>query len=421
MQEKNNNYDVAVIGGGPAGMMAAGRAAELGKKVTLIEKNKNLGEKLLLTGNGRCNITQAEFDLRKLVEKFGKNGSFLYGPFSFFSVRNTIDFFEKAGLKIKVERGKRVFPESDNAEDVSDVLKNYLKKNDVTVLTGNTVRGFEKDRNRITKILLGTGKIAAKNYIICTGGLAFPGTGSTGDGFLWVKSFGHKVTELSPALVPIKIKENYGNELQGLSLKNVEITAVQNGKKKFSEFGECLFAHFGLSGPIVLDMSKRVGELLKTGVVELSLDLKPALNSQVLDKRLQRDFAKYSNKMFKNSLDDLLPQKMIPFIIKMSGIDSERKTNSITREERRKLTALLKNVRMTVDGLLGFKEAIVTSGGISLREIESKTMKSKLMDNLFFAGEVLDVDGPTGGYNLQVCWSTGYLAGQSAAEINFNN
>jgi predicted Rossmann fold flavoprotein len=415
MQEKENNYDVAVIGGGPAGMMASIAAAELGKKVVLIEKNSELGVKLLLTGKGRCNITQAEFDLRKLVEKFGKNGDFLFSPFSFFSVRNTIDFFENAGLKIKVERGKRAFPESDRAEDVLGAIARLLKKNNVFVLCGAQARGFEKQGNKITKLLLKNGEIIAKNYIICTGGKAFPGTGSTGEGFDWVKSLGHKVTELAPALVPIEIKEDYGKELQGLSLKNVEMSAFQNGKKKFSEFGECLFAHFGLSGPIILDISKKIGELLKTGKIELSLDMKPALDLQVLDKRLQRDFAKYQNKIFKNSLNDLLPQKMIPFIIRLSGIDPEKKINGITKTERYNLARLLKGVKMEVQGLLGFGEAIVTSGGISLKEIDSKTMRSKIIDNMFFAGEILDVDGPTGGYNLQVCWSTGYLAGKSAA------
>jgi predicted Rossmann fold flavoprotein len=415
MQEENNNYDVAVIGGGPAGMMAAIRAGELGKKVILVEKNNEPGAKLLLTGKGRCNITHAEFNLRKLVLEYGKNGDFLFSPFSFFSVRNTIDFFENLGLKIKVERGKRAFPESDKAKDVLDVLVAKLKKSGVEILCGSEAKGFEKQGNKITKLLLKNGEIIAKNYIICTGGKAFPGTGSTGDGFDWVTNLGHKVTELAPALVPIKIKEDYGKELQGLSLKNVEIGVFQNGKKEVSEFGECLFAHFGLSGPIILDISKKAGELLKEGKVEIFLDMKPALDLQTLDKRLQRDFTKYSNKLFKNSLDDLLPQKMIPLIIRLSKIDPEKKVNSITKTERYDLVKLLKGVKMEAEGLLDFREAIVTSGGIFLKEIDGKTMKSKLVGNLFFAGEILDIDGPTGGYNLQVCWSTGYLAGNSAA------
>lgn len=416
MANRENCYDVAVIGGGPAGMMAAVIAGELGRKVVLIEKNKNLGTKLLLTGKGRCNLTQAEFDLRKLVERYGENGSFLYSSFSVFSPRETIDFFEKRGLKIKVERGKRAFPASDNAKDVLDVLVGALNKAKVRIVYNAKAKFFEKEGNKIKALQLPGEKITAANYILCTGGKAFPGTGSTGDGFLLAEQMGHHVTQLNPALVPIKIKENFGKELQGLSLKNVEINVFQDNKKRFSEFGECLFAHFGLSGPIILDISKRVGEMLKNSRVELVLDLKPALAPQVLDKRLQRDFKKYQNKEFKNSLGDLLPRKMIPFMINLSGISPEKKVNLITKEERCSLAKLLKGVRMTVDGLLGFGEAIATAGGIFLKEIDGKTMRSKLVDNLFFAGEILDVDGPTGGYNLQICWATGYAAGKSAAK-----
>ncbi|MFH1894692.1 MAG: NAD(P)/FAD-dependent oxidoreductase [Patescibacteria group bacterium] len=422
MAENKINYDVAVIGGGPAGMMAAGRAAELGKKVILLEKNKELGSKLLLTGKGRCNITNAEFNLRKLVEKYGKNGSFLYRPFFVFGAKNTIDFFENRGLKTKIERGRRVFPARDRALDVLDVLVENLKKNNVEIRADCKILKIEKEGKKITRLITTMGEIAAGSYILCTGGKAYPGTGSTGDGFLWLEKLGHTIAEPRPSLVPIKIKEDYGKELQGLSLKNVEINVwftsapkfdAGANKKKFSEFGECLFAHFGLSGPIILDISKRVGELLKNGRVGLSLDLKPALDFDTLDKRICRDFQKYQNKMFKNSLDDLLPQKMIPLIIKLSGINQKKKVNSIEKEERQGLVKLLKGVKMTVDGLLGFKDAIVTSGGVLTKEIDARTMKSKIIDNLFFAGEIIDVDGPTGGFNLQICWSTGYLAGQS--------
>ncbi|MFH1401994.1 MAG: NAD(P)/FAD-dependent oxidoreductase [Parcubacteria group bacterium] len=413
MTKNKIHYDVVVIGAGPAGMMAAGRAGELGKKVVLLEKNKELGAKLLLTGKGRCNITNAEFDLRKLVGKYGKNGNFLYRSFFIFGTKNTIDFFEKRGLKTKVERGLRVFPAHGGARDVLNVLVRNLKKNKVEMMPDCQVLKIEKEGKKIIKLITTRGDIAADSYILCTGGKAYPGTGSTGDGFLWSEKLGHTVAELRPSLVPIKIKENYGRELLGLSLKNIEINVWQNNKKKFSEFGECLFAHFGLSGPIILDISKRVGELLKNGSVELSLDLKPALNFEILDKRLQRDFQKYHNKMFKNSLDDLLPRKMIPLILKLSEINSEKKVNGITKKERQGLVKLLKGVKMIVVELLGFKDAIVTSGGVLTKEIEAKTMKSKIIDNLFFAGEIIDIDGPTGGFNLQICWSTGYLAGQS--------
>jgi len=409
-------------------MMAAGRAGELGKKVILLEKNKELGVKLLLTGKSRCNITCAEFDLRKLVEKYGKNGSFLYQPFFVFGVKNTIDFFEKRGLKTKTERGLRVFPERGGAQDVLAVLIKNLKKNNVEIMPDCKVlkiaaskggeprpedSGREKAGKKITRLITTRGDIVADSYILCTGGKAYPGTGSCGDGFLWLEKLGHTIAEPRPSLVPIKIKEDYGKELQGLSLKNVEINVWQKGKKSFSELGECLFAHFGLSGPIILDISKRVGELLAKGSVKLSLDLKPALDFDTLDKRICRDFQKYNNKMFKNSLDDLLPQKMIPLIIKLSGINPEKKVNGITKEERRSLVKLLKSVKMTVSGLLGFEEAIITTGGVLTKEIDPRTMRSKIIDNLFFAGEIIDVDGPTGGFNLQICWSTGYLAGQS--------
>jgi predicted Rossmann fold flavoprotein len=414
MTKNNLHYDVAVIGGGPAGMMAAGRAGELGKKVILLEKNEELGKKLLLTGKGRCNITNAEFDLRKLVGKYGKNGDFLYQPFSVFGIKNTIDFFEKKGLKTEVERGLRVFPAHGRAQDVLDILTANLKKTNVAIVPDCRVLKIEKEGKKITGLVTTKGEVAADNYILCTGGKAYPDTGSTGDGFLWLEKLGHTIADPRPSLVPIKIKEDYGKELLGLSLKNVEISAWQNNKKKTSEFGECLFAHFGLSGPIILDISKIVGELLKEGEVELSLDLKPALDFDTLDKRLQRDFQKYSNKMFKNSLDDLLPQKIIPLIVRLSKIDPEKKGNGITKNERQNLVKLLKNVKMTAVGLLGFEEAIITAGGILTKEIEAKTMRSKIIDNLFFAGEIIDVDGPTGGFNLQICWSTGYLAGQSA-------
>ena len=398
-------------------MLAAGRAAELGAKVALLEKNDSLGRKLLITGKGRSNITRAEFNPRELVKKYGKEGYFLLHALSQFGPKETVDFFEKRGLKMKVERGKRIFPETDSANDVLDILIGYLKKNKVEIITNSEVKEIIKEGNAISKIILKNGRelFSAKNYIIATGGKAFPGTGSTGDGCKWAEKLGHKIIKLRSALVPIKIKEDWVKSLQGLSLKNVELNVFQNGRKKDSRFGELLFTHFGLSGPIVLDLSGHIGELLENGEVKLILDLKPALDEQALDKRLQSDFTKYANKFFKNSLDDLLPQKLIPVIIEFSGIDPLKKVNLITKEERRRLSALLKGLEMTVLSLLGFESAIVTSGGVSLREIDSKTMKSKIIDNLFFAGEIINLQGPTGGYNLQICWSTGYLAGQSAA------
>lgn len=416
MIKKENNFDVAIVGAGPAGMIAAGRAAELGAKAILIEKNKKPGIKLLLAGKGRCNITNAEFNLRELVKNYGKNGNFLFHAFSIFGPKDVINFFEKLGLKTKTERGKRVFPIGNQSKDVLKALINYLIKNKVDIIYDSEVVGVDCQNRKIKKLILRKREIAAKNYIFCTGGKSYPLTGSTGDGFKWASDLGHHIKDLSPVLVPIKIKEKWIKELQGLSLKNVKISVFQKGKKEKSEFGEFIFAHFGLSGPIVLDISKKVGELLRNGEVKLSLDLKPALDFATLDKRVQRDFKKYQNKSFKNCLVDLLPRKLIPVIVKLSNINPEKKVNTITKEERHDLVKLLKNIEMTALGLLGFDSAIVTSGGISLQEIDHKTMKSKIIDNLFFAGEIIDIDGPTGGFNLQVCWSTGYLAGENAAK-----
>jgi len=420
MPNKQEHFDVAIIGGGPAGIIAALKAAESGAKVILLEKNEKPGRKLVITGKGRCNITNAEVSLRKLVENYGENGKFLFHAFSVFGPKKVVDFFEKLGLKTKTERGNRVFPVSDEAEDVVDVLVGCLKKNKVTVSYNSEVIAVDCQNRRIKKIIVkNIGKkneIEANNYIFCTGGKSYPSTGSTGDGFIWAKELGHRIKKLSPALVPIKIKENWVKDLQGLSLKNVEISIITGNKKQFSEFGECLFTHFGLSGPIILDISKRVGELLTSEKeVKMSLDLKPALEPVKLDERVQRDFRKFQNRSFKNSLYELLPRKLISVIIKLSGINPEKEVNNITKEERRNLVKLLKALEMTVMGLLGFDSAIITSGGISLKEIDDKTMRSKIIDNLFFAGEIIDVDGPTGGYNLQVCWSTGYLAGENAA------
>lgn len=398
-------------------MMAAGRAGESGAKAVLLEKNATLGKKLLLTGKGRSNIAKAEFNPRELLKKYGREGDFLLHPLSVFGVKETIDFFEKKGLKTKVERGKRIFPQSDKAADVLNVLTSYLEKGKAEIMTDSEVKKIIKEKNRIVKVILKGGEeISAKNYIIAVGGKSYPGTGSTGEGYQWAKELGHKVNRPMPALVPLKIKENWPKMAQGLSLKNVELTVFQNNKKQDSRFGELLFTHFGISGPIVLDLSGKVGELLEKDGVKLVLDLKPALDFETLDKRLQSDFSKYGNKLFKNSLSDLLPQKLISIIVDLSGINPEKKVNEVTRQERRKLVKLLKGLEIGVSSLLGFETAIVTAGGVSLKEIDSKTMKSKLVDNLFFAGEIIDLHGPTGGYNLQLCWSTGYLAGQCAAE-----
>jgi hypothetical protein len=414
MLKERGNFDVAVIGGGPSGMMAAIRASKLGARVILLEKNLTLGEKLLLTGKGRSNITKAEFNSRELAKKYGREGDFLLYALSVFGVKETIKFFEKCGLKIKEERGKRMFPQSNKAVDVLNALVRLLKKNNVSILTDAKVIRILVKGNKITKLVLKDGgEITAKNYLICTGGKSYPKLGSTGDGYKWLHKLGHKVIKPRPALTAINIKEFWPKKAQGLSLKNIQLDVFQGGKKKDSRFGELLFTHFGISGPIVLSLSEKVGELLEKDKVTLFLDLKPALTLEKLDKRILSDFSKYSNKMFKNSLSSLLPSKLIPVIVELSGIDGMKKVNEITKEERSKLIKLLKKLELTVNSLIGFETAIITSGGASLKEIDSKTMKSKIIDNLFLAGEVINLHGPTGGYNLQLCWSTGYLAGQS--------
>lgn len=407
-------YDIAVIGGGPAGMMAAGCAAECGARVALVEKNRQLGKKLLITGKGRCNITHAEYDLRRLAEPFGKKGKFLYSALSCFGVEDVLEFFHKMGLKTKVERGMRVFPVSDSASDVRDVLIDYLHKTKVSILNNTTIKSMVKTGQRIESLNLDQATIAFDKIIVCTGGLSYPETGSSGDGYDWARQLGHTVIPAEPSLVPVIVEEPWVDELQGLSLRNVRISVYQSNKKLDERFGEALFTHQGMSGPIILDMSKHIGELLPQPV-HLYIDFKPALEHKTLDTRLQKDFHENRTRMFKNSLNRLLPKKLIPVMIRLSGIDPDKKTGDITKAERKKLLHLLKQFSLRIRGLGGYDKAIVTAGGISLKEINPQTMQSKIIDNLYFAGEILDLDGPTGGYNLQLCWSTGYLAGQSAA------
>jgi len=415
MNHNHETFDIAVIGGGPAGMIAAGRAAEVGAKVVLIEKNKSQGTKLLITGKGRCNITQANFNEKDFIIKLGNKGKFLFSSLTALGPKDVVNFFEERGLKTKIERGGRVFPVSNKSLDVLNVLLDYLRKNKVKILLGKKVIGFGLKDEKIEYAKLIKEKIYACNFIISTGGKTYPATGSTGDGYKWAKEFGHKLINPTPALVPIKTREPWLKNLQGLSLKNIRINVVQNGKKVDSRFGEMLFTHFGLSGPIVLDVSKSIRELLNKGEVAIELDLKPALDFTELDQRLQRDFAKFPTKAFKNYLPELLPKKSIKTMIYLSGINPLEKLNAIGRGKRRGFVKLLKGTRINVEGLMGFDEAIITSGGVDLKEIDPKTMQSKIVKNLFFAGEIIDLDGPTGGYNLQICWSTGFAAGTYAA------
>lgn len=422
LDQKNKEiWDVAVIGGGPAGMMAAGRAAEKGAKVILIEKNARLGEKLLITGGGRCNVTNAEFDNRKLLEKFKDSNKYLFSAFSKWSVKETLDFFHGKKMDTKVEALQRVFPVSDKAESVWNVLVEYMKENKVTVLSKSPVVGFETEEKdgekNIVAVKIKGGKtierICAKNFILATGGLSRPETGSTGDGFKWLKDIGHTVVPPDPSLVPVTLKDKWAKKLQGVVLQNIKISLFQNNVKQSSKLGRILFTHFGISGPTILNMSREISELLKYGEVMIYLDLLPTLAYDQLNSKLQEVFKEHSNKKFKNSLGNLVPPAIVPIIVELSKIDPETSTNSVTREERLYLVKLLKAIPLEVEGLLGVEKAIVTSGGVSLDEVDFKTMSSTLYPNLFLIGDILNIDRPSGGYSLQLCWTTGYLAGES--------
>ncbi|EPR13351.1 NAD(P)/FAD-dependent oxidoreductase [Ruminiclostridium papyrosolvens] len=402
---------VIVIGGGPAGIMAAGIAAGRGRDVILLEKNSRLGKKLLISGKGRCNITN-DTDVEGLIENTPGNGNFLYSAFYTFSNQDLIDFFNQKGLRTKVERGGRVFPESDSSRDVLNTLMDFLKSNGVKINTEATVTEILAQDNKVTGVRLADESIVeAESVILAVGGMSYPGTGSTGDGYEMVKKLGHSVTPLKPSLVPLITQEEWIRDLQGLSLKNVSVSFKnKNGKEIYNDFGEMIFTHFGMSGPVILSASRH---LLTYDFknVDLFLDLKPALTLEKLDERVQRDFDKFSRKQYKNSLDDLLPQKFIPVIIKLSEINPEKPVHQITKEERKRLVTLLKSLKITIIGARPIKEAIVTAGGVKTSEINPSTMESKKVSGLFMAGEVIDVDAYTGGFNLTIAFSTGYLAG----------
>ena len=409
-----------VIGGGPAGMIAAITASKNKDKVILIEKNNSLGKKLLITGKGRCNITNAA-DISEFIEHIPGNGRFLYSVFKNFTNKDIIKILEENGLKVKVERGNRVFPITDNAKDVLDCFINELKKQDVEIRLNSEVVEIETNKQKeVTGVYLETGELLkASKVILATGGKSYPKTGSNGSGYKLAKKLGHSITNIKPSLVPLIADENLCQKMQGLSLKNVKIKIKDLNKQKiiYEDFGEMLFTHFGVSGPIILSASailiryKNIEELLNSNKIKLIIDLKPALSFEELDNRILRDFEKYKNKDFKNSLNDLLPQKMIDCVIELSKIDPNKKVNEITKEERKNLSILLKNFEITIKGFRPIDEAIVTSGGIQTKEINPKTMESKIIKGLFFAGEIIDVDGYTGGFNLQIAYSTGFTAG----------
>ena len=407
--------DVAVVGGGPAGMMAAIRAAELGSEVILIEKNEKLGKKLLITGGGRCNVTNATFDNRALAQKYGKKGKFLLSPLSQWNSQSTIDFFEARDMPTKVEAEERVFPKSNSAQSVWDVLVEDLEKYNVNVLTNTPVIKLHRTKNLISSIETPSEIIHATSYIITTGGTARPETGSTGEGFAWLKKLGHTIVVPDAALVPIKIAEPWVKKLQGLSLPEVKITLFENSMRREGKTGKILFTHFGLSGPLVLNMSRTIGEAMRESKVTLSLDLFPTLDHKELDEKLRAHLATVQNKRWQNALKGFFPPLFVPIAVEFSKINPQFFVNKIPREMRLSFNKTLKDIRITPTGLLGPEKAIVSSGGIALEEVDFKTMRSLKVDNLYLAGDILDFDRPSGGFSLQICWTTGFVAGGAAA------
>lgn len=409
-----NTIRIAVIGGGAAGMMAAIFAARAGAEVTLIERMNACGKKLRITGKGRCNVTN-DCSLQEFLQNVPTNPRFLYGALSFFSTEDTKRFFEDAGVPLKVERGRRVFPVSDKAEDIVRALTDLCRAEGVKLRFGRA-EALLTENGVVTGVTVDGEAIAADRVIVCTGGLSYPRTGSDGDGYRLAQSVGHTVTPLTPSLVPIVSKSKLCPALLGLSLRNVSLSIVQkqSGKVIYEDFGEMLFTHFGMTGPMILSASAHIPDAV-SGNYEARINLKPALDEKTLDERIRSDFSKYANKDFSNALDDLLPRKLIPVVISLSGIDPRKKVNSITKDERRALVGVIRKLRVSIDGFRPISEAIVTKGGVSVKEIQPKTMESKLCKGLFFAGEVLDLDAYTGGFNLQIAFSTGALAGFSAA------
>lgn len=418
---------IIVVGGGAAGMMAAVSAARAGAEVTLLEKNEKTGKKIYITGKGRCNLTNA-CEPEEFFQNVISNGKFLYSAFYQMDNRTVMAFFENAGCRLKVERGERVFPVSDHSSDVIGALNRRMEREHVKVCLNTCVKELlienqEKEsieeashKGSVKGVVLSDGrKMEADAVILATGGKSYASTGATGDGYLFAETAGHTVKEVKPALVPFTVKESWCMELQGLSLKNVSVLLKSDKKKIYEGFGEMLFTHFGVSGPLILSASSYYAKKYADMQVPLIIDLKPALTREQLDKRILRDFEENKNRQFKNALDGLLPVKMIPIIIQLSGISPEKKVNEVTKKERNNLIDCFKNLTLTVTGTRGFQEAIITQGGICVKEVNPSTMESKLVKGLYFAGEVLDLDGVTGGFNLQIAWSTGYLAGNSAA------
>ena len=403
---------ILIVGGGAAGMFASIFAARNGHEVHVFEKNDKLGRKLFITGKGRCNITNA-CDVEELFPAVMRNSRFLYSSFYGYTNQDVIDFFESLGVRTKIERGNRVFPVSDPSSDVIRALSDEMRTQGVKVHLNTEIRNIETDKEEFQYLVLSDGaKVEGDSCIIATGGVSYRATGSTGDGHRWAQKLGHKVTELLPSLVPLEIREPWIPELQGLSLRNVKVDVRLGKKKLFEDFGEMLFTHYGVSGPVILSASSVIGSKIDKQLI-LTIDLKPALSEEQLDHRVLRDFEENKNRQFKNALGKLFPAKLIPVMIERSGIAPDKKVNEISKEERKQFLNLIKNFDMKIAGLRGFQEAIITRGGVSVKEVNPGTMESKLVKNLYFVGEVLDLDAVTGGYNLQIAWSTAYAAANS--------
>lgn len=404
---------VIVIGGGAAGMMAAIAAAEHGHHVLLLEKNEKLGKKIYITGKGRCNVTNA-CEMDKLFENMVSNPKFMYSAFYDYTNMQVMELLQEAGCPLKTERGERVFPVSDHSSDIIAAFERILRKRNVNIQLHTTVQSIRTQDGHVTGVLLSDGrKQDADAVVVATGGLSYPTTGSTGDGYRMAQELGHTMKECTPALVPMEIREEWCRQLQGLSLKNVTLTMLCGGKRIYEGFGEMLFTHFGISGPLVLSASSFYGKCKDKSQVSVRIDLKPALSEEQLDKRILRDFEQNLNKQFKNVIGSLYPAKLVPVMIALSGIDGDKKIHEITKEERKNLLDVTKHLTMQVDGLRDYNEAIITQGGIRVKEVNPSTLESRLVSGLYFAGEVLDLDALTGGFNLQIAWSTGHLAGSS--------
>lgn len=408
----NSMSRVLIIGGGAAGMFAAVHAARQGHQVQVFEKNDRPGRKLFITGKGRCNLTNA-CDMEELFEAVSGDSRFLYSSFYGCSNQDVMRFFEDLGLRLKVERGNRVFPVSDHSSDVIRVLVEEMKKQGVILRLNSAVKELFPEEEGFAVRTADGKKFLGDSCIVATGGLSYPSTGSTGDGYRWAKDFGHQVGRLVPGLVPMEAEESYVSKLQGLSLKNVTVTIWSDRKKLYEEFGEMLFTHYGVSGPAILSASSRIGDRLQNEKLTMSVDLKPALSEKQLDKRLLRDFEENKNRCFKNALGKIFPAKLIPVMVELSGIEPKKQVNEISKEERKRFVRLIKDFRFTITGLRDYNEAIITRGGVSVKEINPGTMESKLTPNLYFIGEVLDLDAVTGGFNLQIAWSTAYMAARA--------